>query len=610
MRSQASGVEVRFTGGEVAEQVAAQAALTPAATAVVAGDEQIGYRDLDQRANRLARNLVELGVGPDVLVGLCFERSVALIVAALGVLKAAGAYLPLDPGYPRDRIAFMLEDAHAPVVLTDHRLAGSLPEGAWRTLGLDSCASELSPGDPDPPDIRVATDNLAYVIYTSGSTGRPKGVEITRDGLSNLILWHQRAFDVTRADRATQIASPAFDGAVWEIWPYLTAGASIHIPDESTRLDPALLRDWLVEHEITISFLPTPMAESAMVLAWPPEAALRTLLTGADRLHRPPPPGLPFALINNYGPTEATVVATSGLIPPRNGSGPLPSIGSPIDNTHAYVLDEDLNLVPDGTPGELFIGGRGVARGYRNRPDLTAERFLPDGFSNVAGARMYRTGDLVRTRADGALDFIGRIDQQVKIRGFRIELGEVEAVLVEHPDVHQAVAALREDATGGRSLLACAVSAPGAQPKADELRNFLRTRLPDYMVPARVVLLEALPLTPNGKVDRGAVATLRVEDPAAEINLDPPRTLIEERLGGIVCQLLKLEHVGLEDNFFLLGGHSLLGAQLVARVNDGFGVALPLRTLFDIPTVAGLSAEIERLVLAKLDAVSAAHSGP
>lgn len=604
MQIQASGIESHSACSTVPEFVAACAAHTPGATAVEAGDERITYRELDERANRLARNLVSLGVGPDVLVGLCFERSLALIVGALGILKAGGAYLPLDPGYPRDRLAFMLEDARSPVLLADHRLAGSLPEGAWRLVAMDACASDLAPGDPLAPDGRVGTDNLAYVIYTSGSTGRPKGVEITHDGLMNLILWHQRAFEVTPSDRATQIASPAFDGAVWEVWPYLTAGASIHIPDEDTRIDPSSLRDWLVEHEITITFLPTPMAESAMVLTWPRDPALRFLLTGADTLHRPPPPSLPFALVNNYGPTETTVVATSGLIPPESSLGPLPSIGRPITNTQVHVLDENLNPVPDGTPGELYIGGRGVARGYRNRPDLTSERFVPDPFSGVPGARMYRTGDLARTRADGALDFIGRIDQQVKVRGFRIELGEVEAVLVEHPDVHQAVVALKEDAPGGRSLLAYVVPVGGSQPRPDDLRNFLRRRLPDYMVPAGVVPLEALPLTPNGKVDRVALAALQVADSTPADDVDSPRTLIEDRLAGVVCRLLKLEHVGLEDNFFLLGGHSLLGAQLVARLNEDFGVALPLRTLFDIPTVSGLSAEIERLVVAKLEAMT------
>lgn len=588
----------------VPELVAARAAETPDATAVVAGNQRITYRELDTRANQLAHHLHALGVGPDVLVGLCFERSVALVVGALGILKTAGAYLPLDPGYPRERLAFMLQDARSPVLVTEPRLAASLADGAWRVVSLDAGATSRAPGDLQPPDCRAATDNLAYVIYTSGSTGRPKGVEITHDGLLNLVFWHQRAFAVTRSDRATQLASPAFDGAVWEVWPYLTAGASIHIPDEETRLNPPLLRDWLVAQEITISFLPTPMAEAAMALTWPPHPALRLLLTGADTLHRYPPPTLPFALVNNYGPTEATVVATSGLVPPGNSAGPLPSIGRPIANTQVHILDENLQAVATGTPGELYIGGRGVARGYRNRPDLTAERFIPDPFTDVPGARLYRTGDLVRSRADGDLEFIGRIDQQVKIRGFRIELGEVEAVLGEHPEVRQAVVAARDNTSGGRSLVAYVVPAPGSQPATEELRNFLRMRLPDYMVPTAIVRLQALPLTTNGKVDRNALPAPGADQAARDGGLQAPRTLIEERLAGIVATLLKLEQVGMEENFFLLGGHSLLGAQLLARVNDMFGVVLPLRTLFDIPTISGLSAEIERLVLTKLEAMT------
>jgi amino acid adenylation domain-containing protein len=588
----------------VPELVAARAAETPDATAVVAGNQRITYRELDSRANQLAHHLHALGVGPDVLVGLCFERSVALVVGALGILKTAGAYLPLDPGYPRERLAFMLQDARSPVLVTEPRLAASLSEGAWRLVSLDAGATSLAPGDPQAPDCRAARDNLAYVIYTSGSTGRPKGVEITHDGLLNLVLWHQRAFNVTQSDRATQLASPAFDGAVWEVWPYLTAGASIYIPDEETRLDPPLLRDWLVAQEITISFLPTPMAEAAMALTWPPHPALRILLTGADTLHRYPSPTLPFALVNNYGPTEATVVATSGLVPPGNSVGPLPSIGRPIANTQVHILDENLQAVPTGTPGELYIGGRGVARGYRNRPDLTAERFIPDPFTDVPGARLYRTGDLVRSRADGDLEFIGRIDQQVKIRGYRIELGEVEAVLGEHPEVQQAVVAARNDTSGGRSLVAYVVASPGSQPATEELRNFLKMRLPDYMVPVAVVRLQALPLTTNGKVDRNALPAPGADQAARDGVLEAPRTLIEERLAGIVAALLELEQVGMEENFFLLGGHSLLGAQLLARVNEVFGVAIPLRTLFDIPTISGLSAEIERLVLTKLEAMT------
>lgn len=586
------------------ELVGACAAETPDAIAVVADNQRITYRELDTRANQLAHQLRALGVGQDALVGLCFERSVALIVGALGILKAAGAYVPLDPGYPRERLAFMLQDARARVLVTEPRLAASLPKGEWQVISLDSGATSLAPGDPHPPAGGAAPDNLAYVIYTSGSTGRPKGVQITHEGLLNLVLWHQQAFAVTRSDRATLLASPAFDAAVWELWPYLTAGASVYVPDDRMRMDTRFLRDWLVRHEITMCFLATPIAEAAMTLEWPADTSLRVLLTGADTLHRYPPSTLPFAVVNNYGPTEATVVATSGWVPPANGGSPLPSIGRPIANTQVHILDENLQPVPPGTAGELYIGGRGVARGYLNRPELTAERFISDPFTDMPGARLYRTGDLVRLRADGDLEFVGRIDQQVKIRGFRIELGEVEAVLAEHPEVRQAAVVAREDTPGERSLVGYVVPAPGSHADAEQLRNFLSTRLPDYMVPAAIVRLEALPLTTNGKVNRSALPAPPADNTAWESGIGAPRKLIEARLAGIVATLLQLEQVELEENFFLLGGHSLLGAQLLNRVRDAFGVELPLRTLFDIPTIAGLSAEIERVVLARVDAMS------
>ncbi|MDQ6883908.1 MAG: non-ribosomal peptide synthetase [Candidatus Dormibacteraeota bacterium] len=588
----------------IPELVGARAAETPDAIAVVAGNQRITYQELDTRANQLAHHLRALGVGPEVLVGLCLERSIELVVGALGILKAAGAYVPLDPGYPRERLVFMLQDARARVLVTEPRLAASLPRGAWHVVSLDSRATSLAPGEPHPPPGGAAPGNLAYVIYTSGSTGRPKGVQITHDALLNLVHWHQQAFTVTRSDRATLLASPAFDAAVWELWPYLTAGASVYVPDDRTRMDTRFLRDWLVRHEITICFLATPIAEAAMTLEWPAQTSLRVLLTGADTLHRYPPSTLPFAVVNNYGPTETTVVATSGWVPPANGGSPLPSIGRPIANTQGHVLDENLQPVPPGTAGELYVGGRGVARGYLNRPELTAERFISDPFTDMPGARLYRTGDLVRLRADGDLEFIGRIDQQVKIRGLRIELGEVEAVLGEHPEVQQAVVVAREDSPGERRLMAYFVPLPDSQPTVEALRNFLRTRLPDYMVPAAIIRLQALPLTTNGKVDRSALQALGAENAARDGAVGAPRTIIEERLAGIVAELLQLQQVGMEENFFLLGGHSLLGAQLLARVHEAFGVELTLRTLFDIPTISGLSAEIEQLVLRKLEAMT------
>src|ERR1700681_1121442 len=330
---------------------------TPEATAIVARDDRITYHELNTRANRLAHDLRTLGVGRDVLVGLCFEPCVAMVVGALGILKAGGAYVPLTPSYPSERIAFMLHDTRTPVVVTDPQRAASLPKGDWRFVSVDPGTASLAPGCQRPPQGEAAADDLAYVIYTSGSTGRPKGVQITHDSLTNLADWHRRAFNVTSSDRATQLANPSFDAAVWELWPYLTTAASVYIADQETRLDPVLLRNWLLAHDITISFVATPMAEILMTLEWPERTSLRALLTGADTLHRYPAPTLPFAVVNNYGPTETTVVATSGVVPPEDGVGILPSIGKPISDVRLYILDENRIPVNNGEAGELYIGG-------------------------------------------------------------------------------------------------------------------------------------------------------------------------------------------------------------------------------------------------------------
>ncbi|TME48405.1 MAG: amino acid adenylation domain-containing protein [Chloroflexi bacterium] len=585
----------------VPELVAARAATTPEATAVVAGDQRITYRELDRRANRLAHHLRAAGAGPDSVIGLCLNRSIELVVGALGILKAGAAYLPIDPTCPSERLGFMLRDAGAPILITSNSLAPRGGGSGWAVMVLDEAAASLGSGNHTPPAGRPTGANLAYVIYTSGSTGKAKGVQITHDNLMNLVCWHQHAFNVTAADRATQVASPAFDAAVWELWPYLTAGAAVYIPHEDTRVDPWLLRDWLVAQGITITFLPTPMAETLMTIDWPADTGLRIMLTGGDRLHRYPPTTLPFALINNYGPTETTVVATSGPVPSASAWTSLPSIGRPIAGDQVYVLDDHQQPVTCGTVGELYIGGRGVARGYLNRPELTGERFLPDPFSDLPGARMYRTGDLVRARSDGELEFIGRTDDQVKIRGFRIELGEIEATLAEHPQVRQAVAVAREDTPGEKQLVAYVVPTPPLELEA--LRQFLLERLPDYMVPAAIVSLPALPLTTNGKVDRRALPAPQTDRTGADSE-GTARTLIEERLVGVVATLLKVEQVGPEENFFLLGGHSLLAAQLLVRIRETFGVELPLRTLFELPTVSGISAEIERQLLEGLKSMS------
>ncbi len=872
----------------VPQLVALQAAAEPEAVALVAENQRLSYRELNRRANQLAHYLQTLGVRPNVLVGLCIERSLDLVVGLLGILKAGGTYVPLDPTYPAERLSFMLEDAQASVLVTRQCLTSRLLSQQAQVICLDADAAILTQQCASDPVSAVTAADLAYVIYTSGSTGRPKGVQITHGSLLNLVFWHQRTFAVAPADRATQVTSPAFDATGWELWPYLTAGASVYLPDEDTRATLTSMRDWLLDHGITITFLPTALAESVMALEWPSTTSLRYLLTGADTLHHYPSPTLPFALVNNYGPTEATVVATSGRVLPTVQANLPPSIGRPIANTQIYILDERLQQVPIGTPGELYIGGAGLASGYLNRPDLTDEKFIPHPFSNEPGARLYKTGDLARFLPDGQIAFLGRTDQQIKIRGYRIELGEIESVLHQHPAVRQAVVAAREDVPGEKHLVAyvaadqptsmaeerlfqlpnhlhvfqlnrvetqwlyneifvdqsylkhdvtladgdcvfdvganiglftlfvhqrcpraqvyafepippifealqnntklyglsthlfqCGLSSETrkadftfypsfsamsgmyaaaqedeevtratlrnqdeslvqytdelladrfksetfvcqlktlseiirenaiqridllkidvekseldvlkgiqeedwqkikqivievhdrgghlaqivnllkrhgydltveqanllantglysiyairlSQPgplvaehqnntsldelspflskyfvSATELRDFLHTKLPDYMMPASFVLLKALPLTPNGKVDR---AVLPAPDEMNTLRDDPtaaPSTSLEKQLAAMVAPLLGLEQVGIDDNFFMIGGHSLLGTQVIMRVGETFGVDLSLRTLFEAPTTRQLSAVIERLIIARLETMS------
>src|ERR1700686_157773 len=404
-----------------------QASAAPHSVALVSGNHSVTYGEMNARANQLAHHLQTLGVGPDIPVGICMERGIDLPIAALAVLKAGGAYLPLDTAYPALALSMLLEDSGTPLVITHSNIARDLPKGKWQTILLDKDPPDSGDDFSAPPPSNVTPENLAYIIFTSGSTGRPKGVLISHASLLNLVNWHRRAFNVTPTDKATLQASPGFDAAVWETWPYLAAGASLHIIDDTIRATPDALRDWILRTGITISFLPTVIAETLIEMPWPQKSAFRILLTGADTLRRRPPQNLPFSLVNNYGPTECTVVATSGRIGASNnshhsanhGANDLPSIGRPVDNVTIYVVDEQLQRVPDGTPGELLIGGQGVGRGYLNSPTLTAEKFHPDTFSGISGARLYRTGDLGRILPDGQIAFMGRIDDQIKVMGHR-----------------------------------------------------------------------------------------------------------------------------------------------------------------------------------------------
>ena len=591
----------------VAELVTFQATATPDAIALASTRRVWSYMELDERASALADTLRSLGVGPEVVVGLCMPRSPVMVVGALAILKAGGAYLPLDPTYPAARLAFLLDDGQVPVVVAGQRIKERLPKGSYHTILLDDLGrvGDFAPLAQSAPVKAAATlKNLAYVIYTSGSTGQPKGVEITQESLLNLVHWHQQAFGVQSADRASQVANVGFDAAVWEIWPYLATGASLYFAEDETVSDPQLLRDWLVAQRITIAFIPTPLAEHLLTLPWPPETALRTMLTGADTLHVYPPVGLPFLLVNNYGPTECTVVATSGPVHSNASTDQLPPIGRAIANTEVYILDESGNQVPIGTAGELHIGGIGVARGYRNRPQLTAQRFIPNRFNEKVSERLFRTGDRASFLPDGRIAFLGRVDEQVKVRGFRVEPNEVTATLNVHPCIQQSVVVAREVGPSDARLIGYLVLAPESHLTLSALRAFLQARLPDYMVPAIFVRLEKLPLTPNGKVDRMSLPAPDESNTLREDAYAAPRTEMEKTVAGILERLLKLEHVDVEENFFSLGGHSLLGAQLIARLRDTFGIEMPLRVVFEAPTVAELSAEIERLLVTKLQAMS------
>jgi amino acid adenylation domain-containing protein len=557
--------------------------------AVCGPDGALTYGQLSSRAERMARRLRQAGVQPGDLVGLCLPRSAGLAVAALGILLADAAYVAIDPGYPDERVRWMLDDSGAAVVVGDAATADRFDaagdgltvvvegEGEWEDGPLpDTWTPRSKPSLPTDP---------AYVVYTSGSTGRPKGVLVEHASLSNLVEWHREAFALGAGDRCSQMASPGFDASVWEMWPSLATGASLHVVPDELRGDPIGLRNWLVAESITVTFLPTALAEAVMGLAWPEDGTLRYLLTGGDALTRRPPPGLGFTVVNNYGLSETAVVATSGVVAP-GGEGP-PSIGRPIAGVVAEVVDEQLRTVPPGVPGELVIGGVAVGGGYLHRPELTAERFVGRG-----EGRRYRTGDRVCVRADGELEFLGRTDDQLSIRGFRVEPGEIAAALNAHPAIRASVVVGVGSSGADRQLVAYVVAAGSSQPSADELRQFLAGRLPEYLVPSKFLWLDRLPLTSHGKIDRAALP-VPVEPAGAESLEARPRTPTEAAIASVVAELLEITEIGMDQNFFLLGGHSMLGAQLIVRLEDLFGVEITLRYLFDHPTLAEIAAHVE-----------------
>ena len=573
-----------------------QAEQTPAAVAATFHDEQLTYAELNRRANGLAHYLRRRGVEPDVPVGICLERSLWMAITLLGILKAGGAYLPLDPTYPRERLAFMLDDAEAPVVLTTEDLKAGLPDFAGTAVCLDADRAAIERESEENPDSGVLPDHLAYIIYTSGSTGTPKGVLITHRGMVNHNLAAVELYGLQPGDRVLQFSSLTFDMAVEEIFPTWMAGATLVFRGENTLQTGREFTEWLAKQQITVLDLPTAfwhewVHELAAGTGLPPE--LRLVIVGGEKAQAPA-----YAewrrragavrWLNTYGPTETTVIATvydPAVDPAGLREGEELPIGWPIANTQAFILDAGGQPVPAGVPGELYIGGTGLARGYLRRPELTEERFIPHPFSEAPDARLYRTGDLARWRADGNIEFIGRTDDQLKVRGFRVEPSEIEALLNGHPAVRQSVV-IGRPAEDGVALIAYVVPAEGGV-TAEDLRASLKAQLPDYMVPSAFVLLDRLPLTASGKVDRRALPAPEATANAAEHV--PPRDALEEQLAQIWQNVLGVEQVGVTDDFFALGGHSLLAVRLFSAIERMLGKRLPLASLFQAPTIAHLA---------------------
>jgi len=569
----------------------AQVERTPDGVAVVFEDKQLTYCELNRRANQLAHYLQALGIEPEVLVGLCVERSLEMVVGLLGILKAGAAYVPLDPAYPKERLTFMLEDSQVPVLLTEEKLVAGLLEQKARVVCLDRDWGVIAQKSEENPVSGVKCQNLAYVIYTSGSTGKPKGVLVAHQGLCNLASAQIRCFDVELSSRVLQFASFSFDASIWEVVMALCSGAMLCLGTKDSLLPGTALMQLLYEQAITHVTLP-PSALAALPTEELP--ALRTIIVAGEAcstdLVAQWSTGRRF--FNAYGPTESTVCAT---VAECTDSSRKPSIGRPIANTQIYILDRNLQPVPIGVPGELHIGGVGLACGYLNRPKLTEEKFIPNPFSDEPGARLYKTGDKACYLPDGNIEFIDRLDHQVKIRGFRIELREIEAALALHLNVLQTVVIAQEDKAGNKRLVTYVVPNQGQVPTSSELRRFLKQKLPDYMVPATFVMLEALPLTPNGKVDRRLLPAPDSSQRSLEKNFVAPRTPTEEVIAAIWVDILGLKQVGIHDNFFELGGHSLLATQVISHLRKAFQVELTLRTLFERSTTA----ELAELVIAK-----------
>ena len=583
----------------VVARIEEQARNNPNLAAVEYCGRQLTYLELNQRANQLGCFLNKLGVEPDVRVGICVERSLEMLIGLLGILKAGGAYVPLDPNHPSERLTYMLEDAQVRVLLTQESLKQKFQSFAIPAICQDSDQQAIASQSNVNPRIQVHDENLAYVIYTSGSTGTPKGVGVTMGGLSNYVNWASSAYECKPGSRTPLYSSLGFDLTVTSIWPLLVSAGCVVVISENSSIE-TIIGDGSRDPWELVKVTPAHLQMMKEVLPEQRETVSRRFVIGGEALRWEEmsywAQYAPEAkLVNEYGPTE-TVVGSSAyeICGTWEEEGRVP-IGRAIANTRLYVVDRWGRLAPTGAPGELYIGGAGVARGYLNQPALTAEKFGPDNFSTVPGERLYRTHDLTRWRADGQLEYLKRMDDQVKIRGYRIEPGEVEGVLIGHPSVKNAAVVARPDALGNNCLVAYVVPARGVEKAGGEqLKTYLRTKLPEYMLPAAYVELEELPLTLNGKLDHNALPSREWMRKSQKASYVAPRNLTEEIMVGIWADVLKLERVGVEDNFFDLGGHSILATQVISRLRSAFGVELPLGALFELPQIALLAQRLEQ----------------
>ncbi len=585
---------VAYPSGERLHQLTSrQAALTPDAVALKFDESSLTYRELDERSNQLARHIRQLGFGPGTLVGISAFRSLEMVVGLFAIIKSGAAYVPIDPEYPSDRIAFMLEDSGVGLVLTQESVKNLLPPTKARLLCLDTGWAAIASLDPSPVSDAPDPSGPAYMIYTSGSTGRPKGALNSHRGICNRLHWMQDQYRLTPADTVLQKTPFSFDVSVWEFfWPLL-AGARLVIARPGGHQDPAYLASLIQRERVTVvhfvpSMLRTFLAEPSATAC----SSLRHVICSGEALTSDLQEKffalLPCELHNLYGPTEAAVDVTHWTCR-RDSRSPIVPIGRPVANTRMYVLDENLREVPVGSEGELHIGGIQVGLGYHKRPELTAEKFIPDPFSNDPAARLYKTGDLARWMPDGNIEYLGRLDFQVKLRGFRIELGEIENALGLHPGVKQAVVIAVDEPGRDKRLVAYLASRDGQRPNVTVLRDHLLSRLPDYMVPAIYVWLDSIPLSPNGKVDRRALPAPSTARPELSQPYAPPGTELEQRIASLWHEVLHIEPVGIDDRFFELGGDSLGLATVHTRLQTLLGREFPITTLFEHITIRSLA---------------------